>query len=697
MYKRFPIIPYPNPWLDLSAPTHSLPRSTQYWSDVVQSRLVLFDGVLQQVPPSALSDTAAFDLVEGEMGAIKRALHAIGTRRNALTPTCRIPVEILAEIFLIYQLVQASTPLLGCAADGPAGHTLKNTTLRWVPGVAHVCRHWRAVALAHPRLWSNITLSLGSTWALRMLALSKSSPISIKLSDPNTCESNLRPPVGPSSLLFEVAASAGAASRRPPLDPVDVLAQHLFHIRELELTACSCSALPWVRLLETVAPLLEVLRLCVEQHPPRIPYDVAVPLPSNFLATHPHLRRLSVDGALLSSWAIAPGAPLASLTFLSIHAPDPRKTSIERANLIVPTLDEFLDSLLHMPALETVTLSHCLPSFARAYSQRTAPLPHLRTIDIHDRVDRCQQVVDALDVPPTAIIKVSCWSVRPVSELDCLRILPSLSAHLRRHPKNADSKKPAIISPDGSGPRALSLSSTSIDGHTEFILDAWRSFVPPTLAEDRNHYFGPKGGPDVRLECEWDANDNPEMERRALRRACAGVPLDELRALSVYAEAAVWGANDWYEMFVESVEITHVSALEVPGGSVLDALKLPSPLPVSPSIENIITTTTTTTTTNSSGGGGGNSNGGSSGDAGPPLFPELVSLTLAGVNLVRANEAAWKTFLSAMAKREVSPMCVTILDRVELRGCNVAKSMIDYLKKFAAVVVWDSVTDPDDD
>jgi hypothetical protein len=228
----------------------------------------------------------------------------------------------------------------------------------------------------------------------------------------------------------------------------------------------------------------------------------------------------------------------------------------------------------------------------------------------------------------------------------------------------------------------------SIDGHTEFTLDAWRSFVPPTLAEDRNHYFGPKGGPDVRLECEWDANDDPEMERRALRRACAGVPLDELRALSVYAEAAVWGANDWYEMFVESVEITHVSALEVPGGSVLDALKLPSPLPVSPSTEN----------TNAA--AAGNSNGGSgsgSGDAGPPLFPELVSLTLAGVNLVRANEAAWKTFLSAMAKREVSPVCVTILDRVELRRCNVAKSMADYLKKFAAVVVWDSVTDPDDD
>ena len=51
--------------------------------------------------------------------------------------------------------------------------------------------------------------------------------------------------------------------------------------------------------------------------------------------------------------------------------------------------------------------------------------------------------------------------------------------------------------------------------------------------------------------------------------------------------------------------------------------------------------------------------------------------------------------MSAIAKRQASPACVTILDRVELRGCNVAESMVDSLNEYAAVVVWDSVTDPD--
>ena len=40
--------------------------------------------------------------------------------------------------------------------------------------------------------------------------------------------------------------------------------------------------------------------------------------------------------------------------------------------------------------------------------------------------------------------------------------------------------------------------------------------VTPMLAEDREQYFGPRGTADVRLECEWDAGDDPEMERHAL-------------------------------------------------------------------------------------------------------------------------------------------------------------------------------------
>jgi hypothetical protein len=704
------------------------PRSAQYWSDAVQTRIAIVDDVLQQVPPSALSDTTAFDLVDGEMAAIRCALRKIGTRRNALTPTCRIPTEILGEIFLFYQQVSAGPYILEC--PGPGGdsslerrHTLKNTSLRWVPAVAHVCRHWRAVALGHPRLWSCITLRLGREWASRMLALSMSSPITVTLTDPDPCEASI--PLDPWAAAT-LPPFPSLAPRRPQLDPIDVLSQHLFHIQDLDLNACSCTILPWVRLLETAAPLLEAFCLRVDVHRPGTRHNVVVPLPPNFLATHPRLRRLNVNGAILSSWATPPGGlPLSSLTHLSILAPDPRKI-VERAELVVPTHSEFLDCLSQMPALESLVLSHCLPPFATAYSTRTVPLPQLRFLNFHDRVDRCRQALDALNISPKATIKISCWSVCPPSEHDCLRILPSLSAHLCREDPNT-ATGPTSNSSSSNGPHALSLSSSSIDSRTEFILSAWRTFTPPTLAEDREQYFGPKIVPDVRLECEWDSIDDPEVERRALRRACAGVPLDELRALSIRAEAAVWDAHDWYDTFVGSVEITHVAGLETPGESVLDALKLPFDTDTGRGSD----------TSGGSGNGNGNGSGGEGGgqrdggDPSPlpqspplpssssspspppppplpppqqqpqqqqqqsPLFPELVSLTLAGVNFVRANKAAWLTFSSAMTKRQASPACVTILDRIEFRGCTVAEWMVDGLNEYTAVVVWDSVSDPD--
>ena len=138
---------------------------------------------------------------------------------------------------------------------------------------------------------------------------------------------------------------------------------------------------------------------------------------------------------------------------------------------------------------------------------------------------------------------------------------------------------------------------------------AWHSFVPPTLAEDRNWYSDPKGRPDVRLECECDADNDPEMERHVLRRACEGVWPDELRTLSMCTEGVVWSTDDWYEMYVESIRITH--GLERPGRSILHTHT--SPPSVSTSIKN-----TTSITSSSKAGSGG------SGDTGRIGHPERV-------------------------------------------------------------------------
>jgi hypothetical protein len=118
---------------------------------LLSSHMFLFsffssDDLLQQVLPSAPTDTTAFDLVDGEMATIHHALCMIGTHHNTLMLTCCIPPEILTELFLFYQ--QTSMSLLDCIANaaavaatsstststGGAGGTLhttlKNTLLR---------------------------------------------------------------------------------------------------------------------------------------------------------------------------------------------------------------------------------------------------------------------------------------------------------------------------------------------------------------------------------------------------------------------------------------------------------------------------------------------------------------------------------------------------------------------------------------
>ncbi|KAG6830067.1 hypothetical protein H0H92_002357 [Tricholoma furcatifolium] len=85
-------------------------------------------------------------------------------RLNALSNTCRIPVEILASIF---SRVVDSTP-----EDDPR--------VEWIPQVSHVCSHWREVSLSTPRLWSTLHLD-SPTRSLEMFRRSKGIPLTVVL------------------------------------------------------------------------------------------------------------------------------------------------------------------------------------------------------------------------------------------------------------------------------------------------------------------------------------------------------------------------------------------------------------------------------------------------------------------------------------------------------------------------------------
>ena len=92
---------------------------------------------------------------------------ALKVSLNALVPICRLPHEILSEIFIA---------LVRCDHNNPC---IRRSCLRWIE-VAHVCHRWREVALASPGFWSFIRVSNPEILS-QLVARSKDCPLHVDL------------------------------------------------------------------------------------------------------------------------------------------------------------------------------------------------------------------------------------------------------------------------------------------------------------------------------------------------------------------------------------------------------------------------------------------------------------------------------------------------------------------------------------
>jgi len=219
------------------------------------------------------------------------------------------------------------------------------------------------------------------------------------------------------------------------------------------------------------------------------------------------------------------------------------------------------------------------------------------------------------------------------------------------------------------------------DGRTRFVLSALRAFTRPTVTEGCEPYYGPKDDADARLEYEWVGRRRPG----ALLEACTGIPTAELCALSLRARSAVWSPNDWYDVFVDCLEITHVLAYAALAESFIDEPILSpghSPDTGTDYNDNVNVDNDNHNENDSDGGDDsdinddeGDHNDNEDGDSrnsdrdGPPLFQKLVSLTLVGVDLLRSNEWGTSALYDAVEWRQAQPLlCATTLDRIELRA-----------------------------
>lgn len=106
--------------------------------------------------------------IQSDIDAYTRAIIDLKSRLNTLTPIGRLPPEVLSEI------------LVCGVMNDDSRHTAKYdyNRLPWIR-LAHVCHHFRAVALSTPQFWSYLRLTKSQVFA-ELLTRSKAAPLHIK-------------------------------------------------------------------------------------------------------------------------------------------------------------------------------------------------------------------------------------------------------------------------------------------------------------------------------------------------------------------------------------------------------------------------------------------------------------------------------------------------------------------------------------
>ncbi|THU87967.1 hypothetical protein K435DRAFT_782242, partial [Dendrothele bispora CBS 962.96] len=270
------------------------------------------------------------------------------TRRNLHAPISQLPPEILSAIFILVRDEM----------------TIKSFNYRrrsWTR-VSYICRHWRKVALGCPALWSYLDFFALPALVPEMLLRSKSALLTIKLF---------------SRRHLTKTTEAFYASL-----------QHLSRVQELSLTTSNWDFEKWFCHANQSTPHLHKLKLwamfCGRE---------LVVLPRDFLnGTAPCLSYLELRNFHLH-W----DSPLLkNLTTLKLSRSNSRSA-------FLPTPEQLVEILSHMPDLEILELKNVLPSSKSSLSEVT--LTRLRSVLLSGEPAGCAYALDLISFPSTARIQ----------------------------------------------------------------------------------------------------------------------------------------------------------------------------------------------------------------------------------------------------------------------------------------------------
>ncbi|KAI0750586.1 hypothetical protein BC629DRAFT_1739459, partial [Irpex lacteus] len=301
-----------------------------------------------------------------------RCLVEASRELNGLVPSVSLPPELLIKIFT--HLIHVHTDLTATVADC---HTTAPTRRYGWLRASHVCHRWREVMLGAPQLWATVWMT-GPDCVGTMLARSQQMPLIIRC---RQRESRVEPSEYTESLSLVLS--------------------HLSRVVTLDLiNDASPTLLPdgsWT------APLMKelVIRGTVQVGNDTTPSELFYP--RLLLNEMPSLEKLKLYLELVW-WNFNTNLIKPALRHLTLHG--------NAANCYGDfVIDNVLDVLRQLPALETVDLRLALP-----YPSRNPPnpdpalitLPNLRRLRICDSAAACSELLPRVVFPTAAQISLSC-------------------------------------------------------------------------------------------------------------------------------------------------------------------------------------------------------------------------------------------------------------------------------------------------
>jgi hypothetical protein len=326
-------------------------------------------------------------VIDAEIKSLEESIRALKHRRNKLAPIASLPTEVIATIFTLLR--------------GPVQISLRSLFkerpdhLPWFR-VAHICHHWREIALDQPLFWSHVNFTLfSSAGAAEMLTRARTVPLHLVA----------RVPIGHWNDARFSAFRNELQAHITDICHLDIKAEHSHLCKTLEG-------------LVSPAPTLEYLGLSCEIHRNRA-ISTPVSIPDNiFDGTTPRLSSL-----VLQNCDIGWKSPLLrGLKCLDIESP-----------FETPDLSVWLDMLDEMAQLKELTLHWALPDFPHNASlpsevERIVTLPSLAYLYISDYAKECGLALAHLFLPALTRLCIKVNSGQPDGS-DVQEILPFVRRH----------------------------------------------------------------------------------------------------------------------------------------------------------------------------------------------------------------------------------------------------------------------------